>query len=73
MALFYQNLIAGKYILFYFSIFIIPILAHTHWHIDADEAFLLSYFNDERARLLKPDVYRCSDYDPVIIGLDLTN
>lgn len=41
------------------------------WHINADEAFLLSYFNDERARLLKRDVYRCSDHDPVIVGLNL--
>lgn len=43
------------------------------WHINADEPPVLDY-NTERRHpgLYRPDPYRSSDHDPVLIGLDLS-
>lgn len=45
------------------------------WHINADEATLFDYQMDDTRRsgasLYRPDVYRSSDHDPLLIGLEL--
>ncbi len=39
------------------------------WHINADEPSFLDY-RVRRSKLYRPDPYRSSDHDPVLIGLD---
>ncbi len=41
------------------------------WHINADEASILDYRSDNPDGFYRPDVFRASDHDPVLIGLDL--
>ncbi len=42
------------------------------WHINTDEPAVISYDeNFNPAGYYSPDVYRASDHDPVIVGLDL--
>ncbi len=41
------------------------------WHINADEPAALDYNDYNQPELYKPDAYRASDHDPVIIGLNL--
>ncbi len=47
----------------------------TVWHINADEPDILDYDTSfksaEQAALYRPDPFRSSDHDPIIIGLDL--
>jgi predicted extracellular nuclease len=48
------------------------------WHINADEPSVLDYNTDFktanlRSTLYAADLFRVSDHDPVIVGLDLTN
>ena len=47
----------------------------TIWHINADEPDLIDYDMTFKLpaqdALYAPDVYRASDHDPVIIGLDV--
>lgn len=48
------------------------------WHINADEATLFDYQMDDARRstagkVYRSDVYRSSDHDPVLVGLNLTN
>ncbi len=47
----------------------------TVWHINADEPDVLDYDTSfksaEQAALYRPDPYRSSDHDPIIVGLDL--
>lgn len=47
----------------------------TTWHINADEPDLLDYNTDFRGpvqqALYKPNAFRSSDHDPVVIGLNL--
>jgi predicted extracellular nuclease len=47
----------------------------TIWHINADEPDLIDYDmsfkRDAQDAIYAPDVYRSSDHDPVIVGLDL--
>lgn len=47
----------------------------TVWHVNADEPDLIDYDTsfklDAQDELYAPDLYRYSDHDPVIIGLDL--
>ena len=38
------------------------------WHINADEPDLLDYSVN---KTLATDFYRCSDHDPLLVGLDL--
>jgi hypothetical protein len=45
----------------------------TEWHINADEAGALDYRDDNLAGLFRPDPYRSSDHDPVVIGLALSD
>lgn len=41
------------------------------WHINADEAPLLDYNTEDRpAELYRPDPYRASDHDPILVGLN---
>lgn len=43
------------------------------WHINADEPDLLDYHLESKdLELYRPDEYRSSDHDPVIIGLDFS-
>jgi predicted extracellular nuclease/endonuclease I len=42
----------------------------TIWHINTDETEALDY-RDENLSLFRPDPYRSSDHDPVVIGLAL--
>ena len=48
----------------------------TAWHINADEPDLLDYDTTFKGpaqdALYRPDAYRASDHDPVLVGLDLT-
>ncbi|MBN1654195.1 MAG: ExeM/NucH family extracellular endonuclease, partial [Deltaproteobacteria bacterium] len=41
------------------------------WHINADESPTLDYRMDNPEGLFKPDPFRSSDHDPVLIGFDL--
>lgn len=42
------------------------------WHINSDEALILDYNTEfNPPSLYRPDPYRSSDHDPVIVGLDL--
>lgn len=41
------------------------------WHINADEPSALDYNDYNQEELYSEDIYRSSDHDPVIIGLDL--
>jgi uncharacterized protein len=43
------------------------------WHINADEPDILDYNLDfgRPASFFRPDLYRSSDHDPVLVGLDL--
>ncbi|MFC9970173.1 ExeM/NucH family extracellular endonuclease [Spirillospora sp. NPDC127200] len=44
----------------------------TIWHINADEPTILDYNTEYNPpSLYKPDAFRSSDHDPVLIGLDL--
>ncbi|MFC7407160.1 ExeM/NucH family extracellular endonuclease [Georgenia alba] len=45
----------------------------SEWHINADEPDILDYNLDfgRPADLWRPDAYRSSDHDPVLVGLDL--
>ncbi len=43
----------------------------TVWHINADEATVLDYSAENPSELYRPDAYRSSDHDPVVIGLNL--
>jgi predicted extracellular nuclease len=49
----------------------------TDWHINADEPDLIDYDmtfkQDAQDALYAPDMYRTSDHDPVVLGLDLLN
>jgi uncharacterized protein len=47
------------------------------WHINADEPNVLDYNTDFKsagqiASLYAPDIYRASDHDPIVIGLNLS-
>lgn len=41
-----------------------------HWHINADEPPVLGYEGSD-TRWYRPDPFRSSDHDPVLVGLDL--
>ncbi len=42
------------------------------WHINADEARFLDYNTEfNPPGFYRPDAYRSSDHDPVLVGLDL--
>ena len=43
----------------------------TIWHINADEPDALDYRDENLDSLFRPDPYRSSDHDPVLIGLTL--
>ncbi|WP_026314215.1 ExeM/NucH family extracellular endonuclease [Actinomadura flavalba] len=44
----------------------------TIWHINADEPLILDYNTEYNPPgLYRPDAYRSSDHDPVLVGLDL--
>ena len=43
----------------------------TVWHINADEPSALDYNSYNQPGLYKPDAYRSSDHDPVLVGLQL--
>ncbi len=47
----------------------------TEWHINADEPDLLDYDTSfkppAQEAIYEPNVYRASDHDPVVVGLDL--
>jgi predicted extracellular nuclease len=43
----------------------------TVWHSNADEPNALNYNNFNQPALQNGDVYRASDHDAVIVGLDL--
>jgi hypothetical protein len=46
----------------------------THWHINADEQIMLDYNTEfNAAGLYRPDAYRSSDHDPVVVGLRLNS
>ncbi|WP_194724694.1 ExeM/NucH family extracellular endonuclease [Noviherbaspirillum malthae] len=46
----------------------------THWHINADEQIMLDYNTEFNATgLYRPDAYRSSDHDPVVVGLRLNS
>jgi predicted extracellular nuclease len=42
------------------------------WHINADEPSALDYNEFNQPELYKPDQYRASDHDPVLVYLALT-
>ncbi len=44
----------------------------TEWHVNADEPRALDYNDFNQAELYKGDMYRSSDHDPLIVGLNLT-
>jgi uncharacterized protein len=41
------------------------------WHINADESPLLDYRLDRPAELFRPDAFRSSDHDPIVLSFDL--
>lgn len=41
------------------------------WHVNADESELLSFRLDNPGELYRPDAFRSSDHDPILLGLDL--
>jgi predicted extracellular nuclease len=44
----------------------------TEWHINTDEPSVIDYNTEFKPQdLYQPDVFRSSDHDPVIVGLDL--
>ncbi len=44
----------------------------TEWHINTDEPSVIDYNTEFKTQdLYRPNVYRSSDHDPVIVGLDL--
>ncbi len=52
------------------------VVGAAHWHINADEPYMLDYNEENKsaeqlASLYNNDPYRASDHDPVIVGLDL--
>jgi predicted extracellular nuclease len=43
-----------------------------HWHINADEPSVIDYNTEFKPQdLYQPHVYRASDHDPVLLGIDL--
>jgi uncharacterized protein len=43
-----------------------------HWHINADEPSVIDYNTEFKPQdLYEPHVYRASDHDPVLLGIDL--
>jgi len=44
----------------------------TEWHINTDEPSVIDYNTEFKSQdLYQPDVFRSSDHDPVIVGMDL--
>lgn len=42
------------------------------WHINADEPSSFDYNDFNQAAAYSPDMYRASDHDPLVVGLNLT-
>jgi len=41
------------------------------WHINADEPRAMDYNDSNQAGLYKPDMFRFSEHDPIIVGIDM--
>lgn len=41
-----------------------------YWHINADESRALDYSSDNPPALYRPDPFRSSDHDPLLVGVD---
>lgn len=41
-----------------------------YWHINADEARALDYRSENPEELYRPDPFRSSDHDPLLVGID---